>query len=154
MLRNVRWSPSTGSTAERARNFLQHYDEITKFEAPATKLAAIGLVLTGDAAQWYHTLSSEKTKPAALLSWDAFKEAMIDQFDVKLSYSVAETKLKETKKSPSDSYMSHLLEFERVHFSLPEDALSHHAVINIYLGTLDPAVSRQVRLSYQTEGAE
>jgi hypothetical protein len=160
-LKGLEWAPSTDKNKELAVNFLQHYDEITKFESPGTKLAAIGTVLIGDAAQWYHLLThsysesveGEKPvkKPAALLSWDAFKAAMIAQFDVKVSYSVAESQLKATKKSANDSYMSHLLQFERVHRSLPEDALSHFAVIDIYLGTLDAAVSRQVKLSYQRE---
>ena len=99
---------------------------------------------------WLQDLSKEK-KPQALKSWQEFQKAMIIRFDTKMSFDVAESQLKQTMKLSSETYGQHLLRFERARRSVPDRALSHAAIVSIYLKTLEPAVSLQVRLSHQRE---
>ena len=140
-----------GSEPETAVQFCQRYRRWMTSETPATMLKFVGMILHGDAASWYDTLTKLKPSPAALVSWDAFEKALVSQFDQKLSFSVAQRQLQQTKKLANETYAQHMLRFDRARGRLPANAMTHYAAVDAYLGTLDTTVSRQVKLTYQRE---
>lgn len=144
-VKGMTWQPmsKSGPDTIRIRTFLKLFEAKVRSEGGTEEhlMKLIGLHLSGQAFEWFSLLAKDSP---VLRSWDSFKERIIKEYQPKLPFSTVNQRLKDCKKLPQEDYNAHFLRFTHILEDFEPNSLLHDALVDTYLGTLNPEVALAV----------